>query len=156
RDPVEHTVHAHHRADLLEAGTAERIIAELRPTHLLHLSWYAEHGKFWSASENLHWVGSTLGLVEAFFASGGRRAVYSGTCAEYHWAHGWLSEGVTPERPSSIYGASKDATRRVVEAFARQHELSWAWGRIFFLYGPGEAPTRLVASIARSLLAGTA
>jgi nucleoside-diphosphate-sugar epimerase len=33
-------------------------------------------------------------------------------------------------------------------------DLTSAWGRIFFLYGPHEHPDRLVASVIRSLLAG--
>ena len=40
------------------------------------------------------------------------------------------------------------------EAVARQLGVSLAWGRIFFLYGPGEAPARLVHSVARGLLNG--
>ena len=40
----------------------------------------------------------------------------------------------------------------MVSAFARQASLSSAWGRIFFMYGPHEAPARLVASVIRSLL----
>ena len=32
--------------------------------------------------------------------------------------------------------------------------ISFAWGRIFFLHGPGEHPDRLVPSVTRALLAG--
>jgi nucleoside-diphosphate-sugar epimerase len=39
-------------------------------------------------------------------------------------------------------------------AFANQASLSAAWGRIFFLYGPHEHPSRLVASVIRALLRG--
>jgi nucleoside-diphosphate-sugar epimerase len=39
-------------------------------------------------------------------------------------------------------------------AVARQLGVSFAWGRVFFLYGPGEDPDRLVAAVTRGLLAG--
>jgi nucleoside-diphosphate-sugar epimerase len=40
----------------------------------------------------------------------------------------------------------------MLDAIARQAELSTAWGRIFFLYGPHEHPDRLVPSVISSLL----
>jgi nucleoside-diphosphate-sugar epimerase len=42
----------------------------------------------------------------------------------------------------------------MVDAFCKQTGLSYAWGRIFFLYGPHEHPDRLVSSVIRSLLQG--
>jgi nucleoside-diphosphate-sugar epimerase len=42
----------------------------------------------------------------------------------------------------------------MTESFARQMNISAAWGRIFFLFGPHEHPSRLVASVTRSLLRG--
>jgi nucleoside-diphosphate-sugar epimerase len=144
-----HEVHAN-TADLLEPGTAEEVVREARPTHLLHLAWYAVPGKFWAAPENRAWVKATLRLLRAFYAAGGRRAVGAGTCAEYDWSGGGLlSEATTPLRPATLYGQAK------AETFAAAAELGeLAWGRIFFLYGPGEHPDRLVSSVARRLLAG--
>jgi nucleoside-diphosphate-sugar epimerase len=42
----------------------------------------------------------------------------------------------------------------VLAEFLGQAGLSFAWARMFFLYGPDEAPNRLVASIARALVRG--
>lgn len=145
-----------HSADLLAGEGDEALLAAVRPELLLHLAWYAEHGRFWSSTENVRWVEATLRLLRAFVAHGGRRAVLAGTCAEYEWseAGGRLSERDTPLRPATLYGASKDATREVAEAFAREAGIELCWGRVFFPYGPGEPAGRLVPSIARSLLAG--
>lgn len=140
-----------HTADLLDDGARRAVVAEVGPSHLLHLAWCAEHGRFWEARENADWVAATVRLVEEFAASGGERAVCAGSCAEYDWATGGLcSEATTPLRPATFYGACKDATRRVVE----RAEVAVAWGRVFFLYGPGEHPARLVAAVARALVAG--
>jgi nucleoside-diphosphate-sugar epimerase len=144
-----HELHAN-TADLLEPGAAEEVVRGARPTHLLHLAWYAVPGKFWAAPENRAWVEATLRLLRAFYAAGGRRAVGAGTCAEYDWSgNGLLSEATTPLRPATLYGRAK------AETFAAAADLGeLAWGRIFFLYGPGEHPDRLVSSVARRLLAG--
>lgn len=143
-----------HRSDLLEPGQPSALIARVRPSHLLHLAWYAAHGKFWTAPENLSFVQASLELVRAFREAGGTRVAAAGTCAEYDWSQGYCTEGVTALRPASLYGVAKDAFRRVLEAYARGAGLSWAWGRLFLLYGPGEDPKRLVASVIRSMLAG--
>lgn len=146
--------HYWHAADLLAPGDVARLVRGVRPTHLLHFAWYVEHGAFWHSDENLRWVAATLELVRAFAAGGGRRAVFAGTCAEYEWGLGECREGVTPERPATLYGACKLALAGVVRAYARQAELSVAWGRVFLVHGPGEAPRRLVPSVVRALFAG--
>ncbi|HEX8118668.1 MAG TPA: NAD(P)-dependent oxidoreductase [Pyrinomonadaceae bacterium] len=144
-----------HAADLLDRAKVAALLSEVGPTHLLHLAWYTEHGKFWSAVENLSWVGASLSLFESFAAAGGRRVVAAGTCVEYAPVEGTpCDEHFTPVAPQTLYGACKHATRTVLEAFARQAGLSHAWGRLFFPYGPGEPPGRLDPSVARALLAG--
>jgi nucleoside-diphosphate-sugar epimerase len=138
-------------ADLLVADAAERLIDELRPTHLLHFAWYAEPGAFWESAENDRWLAASVRLLEAFAASGGTRAAIAGTCAEYDWSgSGPLSERSTPLEPSTAYGDAKDALHAAAEGM----NLSLAWGRVFFLYGPHEDERRLVASVTRALLAG--
>ena len=151
-------VHAVGRAqgvDLLAPGAAAAAIDAARPTHLLHLAWYAEHGRFWTASENLAWVGASLELLRAFAEAGGERAVIAGTCAEYEWGvDGRCTEGRTPLRPATLYGAAKHGLHEVASAYAAQAGASLAWGRVFFCFGPHEPPGRLVPSVARALLAG--
>ena len=102
------------------------------------------------------WVEATLRLLRSFAHHGGRRATVAGSCAEYDWVgqDRLLSERRTPLRPATLYGVSKNATRSVAEAFANQAGFELAWGRIFFVYGPGEARARLVPSVITSLLEG--
>ena len=139
-----------HEADLLEDPAS--VVRSVEPEVLVHLAWYAEHGKFWTSPENLRWVEASLALLRAF---GGRRAVLAGTCAEYDWTveQDALAEDA-PTRPATLYGAAKHALHTVAAAYAQQAGFELAWGRVFFLYGPGEAPTRLVPAVAQSLLSG--
>lgn len=148
-----HEVHAigSRDCDLLDPAAAPPLLNELRPEVLLHLAWYAEPGAFWSSEENIGWVEASLRLLRAFAAAGGRRAVIAGTCAEYDWSYPRLSERDTPLAPSTLYGECKHALHRMAERWGR---LSVAWGRVFFLYGPGEHPARLVSSVASALARG--
>ncbi len=137
-----------HEADLL-AGC--EVVGEVKPEILVHLAWYAEHGKFWSSPENVRWVEASLALLRAFAVAGGRRVVMAGTCAEYEWSRDVYQESA-PLRPTTLYGAAKHGLHVVASAFAEQAGLSLAWGRLFFLYGPFEAPGRFVPSLVLPLL----
>lgn len=145
---------AFHAIDLLREGEAAALLAQVRPSHLLHLAWYAEPGRFWRAPENFRWVEATLQLARAFVDSGGERLVGAGSCAEYDWRFGVCHESDTPLRPSTPYGVCKLATASLLESFSALAGLEFAWGRIFHLYGPTERPPRLVASVIDSLLRG--
>jgi nucleoside-diphosphate-sugar epimerase len=142
-----------HRADLLASADVVRDVA---PEVLLHLAWYVEPGRFWTAPENVRWVEASLALLRAFATAGGRRAVLAGTSAEYDWGvpGGHCHERDTPLRPATLYGAAKHALHVVAAAYAEQAGFELAWGRIFFVYGPGEPDGRLVPSVGRALIAG--
>jgi nucleoside-diphosphate-sugar epimerase len=144
-----------HLCDLLEPGTAGDLIESVRPARLLHLAWTSEPGEFWTSPDNDRWVGASGALLDAFGGSDGRRAVVAGSCAEYDWSGGGdLDEDATPLRPATPYGRAKRELSEMATDLAGRHGFSLAWGRLFFLYGPGEHPERLVASVARRVLAG--
>lgn len=142
-----------HRADLFDAPSVRALIRKVSPSHLLHLAWVTEPGSYWTSPENLRWVAASLELLHAFREAGGVRAVAAGSCAEYDWSSGVCSEANTPLAPATLYGVSKQALGAILASFAEQTGLSAAWGRVFFPYGPGEHPTRLVAAVINALLA---
>lgn len=143
-----------HGTDLLAPGSVTELIRRVRPDRVLHLAWYAEPGKFWEAGENLDWVRASLELMRAFAEHGGKRIVGAGTCAEYECDAGECLEDSTPLNPKTLYGTSKHAVERILHSFGPSTGVGHAWGRIFFLYGPREHPSRLVAYVVRSLLFG--
>lgn len=149
-----------HRLDLLNPAAVTRFLDELRPSHLLHFAWYAVPGAYWTAPENYAWVAASLHLVQRFHAAGGRRAALAGSCAEYDWSGaGLCEEDKTPtvlqaRNPASPYALCKASLQRLAESYASGAGLSLAWGRIFWLYGPHEPPSRLVPSVIRALLRG--
>ena len=143
-----------HVADLLDDGSAARLVAAVTPTHLLHLAWYTKHDHYWTALQNVLWVEASLRLVRAFADAGGGRAVFAGTCAEYGWTGGACHETNTPRAPATLYGACKNALWDVVAAFSEPAGIAAAWGRLFWLYGPHESSDRLVPAVTCALLRG--
>lgn len=141
-----------HACDLLDAGATRALVNAVRPTHLLHLAWYAVPGKLWTADENALWVEAGKALVEAFVGAGGSRAVIAGTCAEYAWTGEVCTEFVTPLQPATFYGRCKLELREALQSLAALTGLSMAWARLFFMYGEHERPGRLASSVIESLL----
>ncbi len=147
-----------HRADLTGPASIDALLEATMPTHLLHFAWIATPGIYAQSSENQRWLSASRHLLAAFGRCGGVRAVMAGSCAEYDWSQ----VAVCDERSSPLahgehvspYAASKIELQRALESYGRAHELSWAWGRIFFQYGPAEHRDRLVASVIVNLLAG--
>jgi nucleoside-diphosphate-sugar epimerase len=83
-----------------------------------------------------------------------RRLVVAGSCAEYDWDHGFLSEDCTPLRPRTLYGACKNGLREILQSYCARKTMQFAWLRFFHLYGPREKQERLVPSVILSLLRG--
>jgi len=143
-----------HQCDLLNTQLISQLVGEIKPSHLLHFAWYAIPGKCWTSPNNLDWVQATLHLLQQFVKHGGERVVMAGSCAEYDWE---LDADKYHESPfligsSTLYGCCKAALFQIVDTYCRHIGLSFAWGRIFFLYGPHEYHSRLVPSVVRGLL----
>lgn len=143
-----------HKTNILDHDRTRDLVNQIRPSHMLHLAWYAVPGKYQSANENIDWVSASLSLLDAFRNSGGKRVVIAGTCFEYSWDNGICDEYNTPRTPSTLYGTCKNSLALSVDDYSKQHDISSAWGRIFHLYGPHEAPERLVPSVIRAILMG--
>jgi len=141
-----------HERDLLDPVQSYELMEQIRPTHLLHFAWYTKHGLFWSASVNMDWVTASIKLLQAFNDFGGNRAVFVGSCAEYAEVDTACVEGETRLEPRTLYGACKHALHSMSAVYAGQSGFSFAWGRIFHLYGPGEVKERLVPSVIDALL----
>jgi nucleoside-diphosphate-sugar epimerase len=140
--------------DLFDDAARQKAFAEIAPKWLLHLAWYTEHGKFWEAPENIAWLSLSIRMLGEFAQYGGERVVVSGTCAEYRWNGEPCREASTALEPRSLYGICKATLFRFLQAAGPRLRLSYAWGRIFHLYGSSESEDRLIAATARALLQG--
>ena len=144
-----------HRCDLLAPGAVARLIERVRPTHLLHLAWVVTPGVCWESPENHSWAAASRELLLAFARCGGSRAVLAGSCAEYDWSTaGVCHEDETPTRAHTTYGRCKRDLGLWACSLGKERNISVACARLFWLYGPGEHPDRLVPAVTRALLSG--
>lgn len=143
------------QSDLLAEGEPERVVQSSGANSILHMAWTTEHGKYWTDPANTTWTAASINLVSAALKHGVKRFVGVGTCFEYDWpVDDDCNETSTPIVQHFPYDAAKDDFHRALAGLSNSQGLEYAWGRIFHLYGPGENPSRLVASIARSIQAG--
>jgi nucleoside-diphosphate-sugar epimerase len=141
-------------ADLLSADEVAKAVKMARADVLIHFAWHSDPRDRWHTLANLDWLKASIDLARCFAAQGGKRFLLVGSCAEYDWSSGLLSETTTPLRPATLYGASKAAAGMTLSAAAGALGLSFAWPRIFFCYGPGEPPGRLVSDLLAGLSRG--
>ena len=143
-----------HEVDLLDAGGASALLKTLDASCLLHTAWITTPGEFWTSVENDRWMAASQRLFEQFGAAGGERIVGVGSCAEYEWSDGAIVEEETPLEPATLYGRRKVEASRSLTLLAHDYGMSWAWGRVFFIYGPGEPRKKLIPAVAAALLRG--
>jgi len=139
-----------HHGNLLVPGVAESLVAEVRPEAVLHAAWEATPGAYWTSPDNPAWAAATVALASSARDIGARRFVGVGSSAEYDWTGGHCEEGVTAETPNTPYGQAKQQACEAVLALSRPG-FTVAWGRVFFLFGDDEYPSRLVPSVALAI-----
>lgn len=139
-----------HQADLLDAADRERVFAEARPTHLLHLAWDTRPGEYLESGDNVAWATAGLDMLRLFRRHGGARAVLAGSGFEYGASDRPLGES-SPLNPQTAYARCKAAFHELAAIYCRKNGVSMAWGRIFSAYGANERAGRLTPSIIGAL-----
>ncbi|HEY7380831.1 MAG TPA: NAD(P)-dependent oxidoreductase [Gaiella sp.] len=141
--------------DLSDTASLGTRVAELRPELCIHCAWNAVPGEYLHSDENRAHLEIGLRLADALVDAGCRRLVGIGTCFEYDTSVGVLSEE-SPVNPATPYAESKLALFRALDERCADAGMSFAWARLFYLYGPGEHERRLVPSVILALLDGRA
>lgn len=141
-----------HKANLLQNCQVEKAIKEIQPTDILHFAWYAVPGKYNNAEENLLWLESSMELLKNFKLYGGKRFVFAGTCFEYDLKYGYLSERLTPSEPNSLYGICKYSFENIAMKYCANNDITFASGRIFYLYGEMEKSNRIIPYVINCLI----
>jgi dTDP-6-deoxy-L-talose 4-dehydrogenase (NAD+) len=123
-----------------------------RPQTLLHLAWEGLPNY-----RSLHHFESELprqyGLLKSLVKAGLQRLVVAGTCFEYGMQSGPLAESLEP-KPANPYGFAKDVLRRQLQFLAGQQPYELSWGRLFYLYGEGQAPNSIYAQLRQAVARG--
>lgn len=141
-------------ADILNPEETLRAVKKAAAETLVHLAWNGSQADRWASPANLDWAAASLRLVREFADAGGRRVAAAGSCAEYDWSAGSVFSETSPIAPASLYGAAKAATGALLVAAAPALGLKLSWARMFFCYGPGEPPGRLLGDLISGLTSG--
>lgn len=141
-------------ADFHDAATMGHALRRIQPSALVHAAWQLAPGTAYLRDPaNLAELSASLQLFALAEEHGCKRIVGIGTCLEYEPSDRPAPEG-TPLRPQTLYGASKAALFIAAQAWAATAGVSFAWARLYFPFGPGEAPHRLIPSVVNALLRG--
>jgi nucleoside-diphosphate-sugar epimerase len=118
----------HTELDLLAASDSEiaEFVAQSAATHCIHAAWYTNHADYLTHEVNRDWLAASLRLARA---CQGIRFVGLGTCLEHD----------LPGSPT-LYAQCKSA----LGAALLKDQADVAWARVFFVYGPGDRPGRLI------------
>lgn len=138
-------------ADLQDYSRINTYLKELKPDWCIHLAWYAVPGKYLQSSENLNSLQASLNLVSQLAQLGCQRFIGVGTCFEYDFSFGYLSES-SPTKPLTLYAATKVALATTLSQLSAMTKMETVWVRLFYQYGEQENANRLIPAIICSLL----
>ena len=120
---------------------------------VIHAAWYAEPGLYLQSPKNQECLSGTLRLAQGAIAARVRRFIGVGTCFEYDLSAGCLTVE-TALKPTTAYARAKVDAFNALTQLLPQHDVAFAWCRLFYLYGEGEDAHRLVPYLRARLKAG--
>ena len=120
---------------------------------VIHAAWYVEPELYLQSPKNRECLSGTLRIAQGAAQAKVRRIVGIGTLFEYDVSAGYL--GVeTPLKPSTPYAQAKADAFAALSQLLPQHAIEFTWCRLFYLFGEGEDPRRLVPYVRAKLKAG--
>lgn len=140
------TADANVRIDLNRVSTPELLTLLSDHDAVVHCYWPVASSDYLSSEHNYAAGRATMRLAECSLEAGIKRFVGVGTCLEYDTSVGLL-DVTTPTFPSSRYGQEKLRTFRGLSAIFENASLSFAWARLFFIFGEGDRKHRFAAYV---------
>lgn len=135
--------------NIFDDYSVKNVFAEIKPDYILHFAWITT-GDYLTSDINYKFIDASLNMLQEFKNNGGKRAVFAGTCFEYKFKDEPLKE--TDElNPLTIYAKCKNELREKAQKYCLDNNISFGWGRIFYVYGHGENEKRLFPHLIISL-----
>ncbi len=112
---------------------------------LIHLAWpgLPNYTDLFHIERNLP---DAYHCIQAFVRGGCPQVLVTGTCFEYGMQEGVLREAM-PTVPCNPYGVAKDSLRQHLQMLQTRFQFSLQWARLFYLHGPGQNPSSLIAQL---------
>ncbi|MEX3901057.1 NAD-dependent epimerase/dehydratase family protein [Paraburkholderia sp. BR10954] len=112
---------------------------------LIHLAWpgLPNYKELFHFEENLP---ASYRFLKACIEAGVPQILITGTCFEYGMRDGCLTENLEA-RPANAYSLAKDTLRKFLECLRERQSFVLQWARLFYMYGPGQTSTSLLAQL---------
>lgn len=145
-----------HIADLTKGKDIDEVVSRTKPDVVYHFAHYGgNRGESNSAQIRSVIIDGTANLYMACMRHGVRKIVHSGSSSEYGRKQTPMAEDMILE-PNTEYGLAKSWATLYGEHLHREKGINITTLRLFSVYGPYEAPTRLFPSVINALLEGDA
>jgi len=139
--------------DMTDLEGVRVLMARARPEIVFHLACSIFNPPVLTATDHLDVnVRGTLCLLEALREHPGCRFIYTSSAAEFPPGNDMRED--TRPGPINVYGAMKSCASVLVDAYARIYGQDTMRAMLFTVYGPGEAPHRLVPSTILTAMQG--
>lgn len=136
------------RGDLEDLPKFLLKIKSFKPDAAIHLAW--EGIPSTDIEINLRNLqGSTI-AIESLVKAGIKKIFVAGSCHEYGEPGRRVNEKF-PSNPLNFLYASKAALYLLASEICKKNSVRLIWGRIFFVYGPGQRKTSLIPYLLNSI-----
>ncbi len=137
--------------DLFNPESYLSALEEFKPDCCIHLAWYGLPD--YSLENNKINLISGISLVESLKKVGCKKIFAVGSCWEYGHAMNSLSESDSPIAPD-VFATFKTSLHMISHSICLESSINLTWGRVFFVYGPGQRQNSLIPSCYNSLKNG--
>ena len=137
--------------DLKDFDSWKEEVEEFSPEACIHLAWLGLPD--YSLLRCIENFDINIQLLDFLTHIGCKKIFVAGTCWEYGDIQGQTSENVQ-SGDQNLFASFKTAIRLIGKQLARAKDINFIWGRIFFVYGPGQRSTSLIPSCYQSLKNG--
>lgn len=134
------------KGNLFDENFIKFVMKEVRPQYLLNMAWCTT-GDYLSSDINYKFLDAGRNLLKYFKDNNGKRVIFAGTCFEYKFKKEPLKEKDELEPEKTVYTSCKNKLREIAENFCKENNISFGYGRIFYVYGRNEDKTRLTGMI---------
>lgn len=136
--------------NLFDTNFVKNVLCEIKPQYLLNFAWKTVDD-YLTTPDNYFYLTSSINLLYHFKKNKGKRFVSAGTCFEYNFKNEPLKETdkLFPQRNAYTY--CKNTMREISEKYSKNNNISYAHGRIFYVYGKEENKNRLGGRLINNL-----